>query len=62
MSTEALSPYGESLAREIASCSESTRWTATTGPNVSAPKHTMSSVTPVSTVGAKKNGPMSGSG
>ncbi len=50
--TLAFSPYALSLARATASSSEATRYTASTGPKVSSRHSSMSSVTPVSTVGS----------
>ena len=58
----AFKPYSESLARTMASASEPTGYTDTTGPKVSIRQTSMSSCTPVRIVGSKKYGPMSGRG
>ena len=50
--TEAPRPNSESLARSIASCSESTTTIGSTGPKISSRMIRISCVTPVSTVGA----------
>lgn len=57
----ALSPCSPSFASATASSSLPTRYSEATGPKVSSYRTRMEGVTASNTVGAKKNGPCSGS-